>query len=320
MLPQQPFNLMQSTREAKAKQNPLSELGRFLNRESVFKLSLVAPLQLLLWFLLIVPFVIVIYLSFVKWQPVLGSWTEAPWAWFDNFAKLFTEARFYEALGRTLAIVVIAVTLEFFFALGIALLFTRNFFGKRILTSVILYPMMLPWVVVGFIFYLLFLDHGLVNSILTSLFGSEVSISWLRRSVTAMSAIIIGDIWQWTPFMFLLLYSGLGALPQEPKEAAMTLGATPWQIFRYVTFPSLKPVILIAIIIRALESFKIFDLVFIMTGGGPGTATETLSIYIYQTGFRYGQLSYAAALAIVILITISIVTRLAVRPLFEKEE
>jgi multiple sugar transport system permease protein len=310
---------MEAISEAKTKQGLLFTLGRHLNRESVFKLSLVAPLQLLLWFLLIIPFIIVIYLSFVKWQPVFGSWTEAPWVWFENFQKLFTEIRFLEALGRTLAIVVIAVTLEFIFALGLALLFTRNFFGKRLFTSVILYPMMLPWVVVGFIFYLLFLDHGLVNSILTTIFGATATISWLRHSVTAMSAIILGDVWQWTPFMFLLLYSGLSALPSEPKEAAMTLGATPWQIFRYVTFPSLKPVILIAIIIRALEAFKIFDLVFIMTGGGPGTTTETLSIYIYQIGFRFGQLSYAAALAIVILITVSIVTRLAVRPLFEKE-
>jgi multiple sugar transport system permease protein len=310
---------MEKTQEFKVKRGLLSELGRQLNRESVFKISLVAPMQLLLWFLLIVPFIIVIYLSFVKWQPVLGSWTQAPFVWFENFQELFTEMRFLEALGRTLTIVVIAVVLEFVFALGLALLFTRDFFGKRIFTSVILYPMMLPWVVVGFIFYLLFLDHGLVNSILATLFGSGAMISWLRHSVSGMAAIIIGDVWQWTPFMFLLLYSGLGALPREPKEAAMTLGATPWQIFRYVTFPSLKPVILIAIIIRALEAFKIFDLVFIMTGGGPGTATETLSIYIYQTGFRYGRLSYAAALAIVILITISIVTRLALRPLFEKE-
>lgn len=310
---------MENTKDVKAKRGLLSELGRQLDRESVFKISLVAPMQLLLWFLLIVPFLIVIYLSFVKWQPVLGSWTEAPFAWFENFQKLFTEVRFFEALGRTLTIVVIAVALEFIFALGLALLFTRNFFGKRLFTSVILYPMMLPWVVVGFIFYLLFLDHGLVNSILITLFGPNAAISWLRTSVTALSVIILGDVWQWTPFMFLLLYSGLGALPREPKEAAMTLGATPWQIFRYVTFPSLKPVILIAIIIRSLEAFKIFDLVFIMTGGGPGTATETLSIYIYRTGFRYVQLSYAAALAIVILIAISIVTRLAVRPLFEKE-
>ena len=297
----------------------LTSLERFLIKESVFKISLIAPMQLLLWFLLIVPFGIVIYLSFVRWQPVLGNWTEAPWAWFENFGRLFTEARFFEALGRTLTIVVIGVTLEFLLALGLALLFTRNFIGKRIFTSVILYPMMLPWVVVGFIFYLLFLDHGFVNYILTAIFGPSAAISWLRHSVTAMIAIILGDIWQWTPFMFLLLFSGLGALPQEPREAAMTLGATRWQIFRYVTFPSLKPVILIGIIIRALEAFKIFDLVFIMTGGGPGTATETLSIYIYQTGFRYNQLSYAAAMALVILVTISVVTRLAVGPLFEEE-
>lgn len=306
--------------KTKLRQGRRTRVGRYLNRESVFKISLVTPMQLLLWFLLIIPFAIVFYLSFVKWQPVFGSWTEAPFVWFQNFQKLFTDLRFYEALARTLLIVLIAVTLEFILGLGLALLFNRNFLGKRLFTSVILYPMMLPWVVVGFIFYLLFLDHGLVNYGLTAIFGSDATLSWFRSPIPAISAIIMGDVWQWTPFMFLILYSGLGALPREPKEAAMTLGASPWQIFRYVSLPSLKPVILIAVIIRALECFKIFDLVYIMTGGGPGAATESLSIYIYRIGFKYGQLSYAAAMAIVILVTISIVTRLAVRPLFEREE
>lgn len=131
---------------------------------------------------------------------------------------------------------------------------------------------------------------------------------------------MLADVWQWTPFLFLILYSGLGALPPEPVEAGMTLGASRWQIFRYISFPMLKPVIIIALVIRALEAFKIFDLVYIMTGGGPGTSTESLSLYIYNIGFRFGQLSYAAAMAVLILIMISIITRLGIRPLAYREE
>lgn len=298
----------------------LNKLYTWLNQDRVFKVTLVTPMQLLLTFLLMPPFAIVIYLAFVNWQPILGGWTEAPFAGVSNFVRLFSDPRFYEALARTVVIVILAVGLEFLFGLGLALLFSREFRGKRIFTSVILYPMMLPWVVVGFTFYLLFLDHGPVNYALMRVFGPGAMISWFRSSTSAIAAIITGDVWQWTPFMFLIFYSGLGALPKEPREAAMTLGATPFQIFRYVTFPMLKPVILVAVVIRALECFKIFDLVYIMTGGGPGVSTETLSLYIYRVAFKYGQLSYAAAVAVVVLVTISLVTRFAVRPLLKEAE
>lgn len=296
-----------------------TRFSQFLNREVVFKTALITPMQLLLTFLLMPPFAIVIYLAFVKWQPILSSWTDAPFIGIQNFAKLFTEPRFYEALARTLVIVVVAVGLEFSLGLGLALLFSKPFRGKSIFTSVILYPMMLPWVVVGFIFYLLFLDHGPVNYALAALFGSGAMVSWLRNPTPAISAIILGDVWQWTPFMFLIFYSGLGALPKEPREAAMTLGASSWQIFRYITLPMLKPIVYVAVVIRALECFKIFDLVYIMTGGGPGVSTESLSLYIYRVAFKYGQLSYAAALALVVLIAISVITRIAVRPLLKEE-
>lgn len=291
----------------------------FLNREPVFKIILVSPLQLLLWFLLIIPFLIVIYLSFVKWQPVFGSWTEVPWVWFANYQRMFTDLRFYSALGRTVLVVVISVGLQFLLGLGLALLFNRKFFGRKLFAAVVLYPMMLPWVVVGFIFYLLFQDLGLVNYMSASVLGPGAVVSWFREPVMAWAAIIAGDVWQWTPFVFLVLYSGLGALPREPTEAAMVLGASKWQIFRYVTFPMLKPIVIIAVVIRALETFKLFDLVFIMTGGGPGATTESLSLYIYRIAFKYGQLSYAATMAVIILILIAVVTRLAVRPLLREE-
>lgn len=307
--------------ETAVARSPAARFSRWINQESVFKLVLVAPLQILLWVILIVPTLLVIYLSFVRWEPILGDWTRAPFNWFGNYGKVLTDPRFWEVLSRTLVIVFFAVGLEFLFGFTLALFFSRgNIPGKRLFTSIILYPMMLPWVVVGFTFYLLFLDKGPVNYILIQLFGPGGAQPWFKEPPLAIATIILADVWQWTPFMFLILYSGLGALPKEPVEAAMILGATRWQIFRLITVPMLKPVIIIAIVIRALECFKIFDLVFIMTGGGPGSATESLSLFIYRTGFIYGQLSLAAAMAVLLLIAIAIVTRLAIRPLEYREE
>lgn len=278
---------------------------------------LILPMQLLIWFVLIIPMLIVIYLSLVSWQPIMGvDWWQAPFAGLSNYGQALQDQRFLTALGRTIGLVLAAVSLEFLLGLALALFFHQQEFpGKRIFASILLYPMMLPWVVVGLCFYLLFLDKGPVNYILISLFGANASVQWYQNPILALMTIALADIWQWTPFMFLVIYSGLGALPPEPVEAAMTLGANRWEIFRYIVFPMLKPVMLIALIIRTLEAFKIFDLVYIMTGGGPGTSTESLSLYLYRTGFIYGQLSYAAAMALLVLILVALVARLAVRPL-----
>ena len=130
----------------------VSRLGRTINKESNFQIALVAPLQLLLWFLLIVPTIVVLYLSIIGWQPILGDWTKAPIVWLKNYGEVLSDPVFWAALGRTVAVVAITVSLAFIIGLGLALLFQGEFFAKRVLTSVILYPMMLPWVVVGLTF------------------------------------------------------------------------------------------------------------------------------------------------------------------------
>lgn len=295
-------------------------IAEVANRDSTFRVILVAPLQLLLWFLLIVPTLIVLYLSVVNWQPIMGvDWWQAPLAWVGNYARVVRDVRFWEAMARTLGVVAAAVGLEFLLGLGLALLLRGEFLGKRFFTSVILYPMMLPWVVVGLVFFLLFLDRGPVNYIIGLTFGPDAPFDWYGHPLSALGVIVLADAWQWTPFMFLILYSGLGALPREPQEAAMTLGASPWQIFRYVMLPMLRPIIYVAVMIRALEAFKIFDLVFIITRGGPGTSTESISLYIYRLSAIYGQLSYAAAMAVLILIMVAVLTRYAVKPLEQQQ-
>jgi multiple sugar transport system permease protein len=123
-----------------------------------------------------------------------------------------------------------------------------------------------------------------------------------------MASVIIADVWQWTPFMFLILLAGLQAIPQEPYEAALVDGSTTWQTFRYVTLPLLRPAILIALLLRTMDLLRVFDHIFILTEGGPGFATETLSIYIYRTAFRFSNFGYAAAMSFVLLILTNLIS------------
>jgi multiple sugar transport system permease protein len=130
-----------------------------------------------------------------------------------------------------------------------------------------------------------------------------------------MASVIIADVWQWTPFMFLILLAGLQAIPQEPYEAALVDGSTRWQTFRYVTLPLLRPAILIALLLRTMDLLRVFDHIFILTEGGPGFATETLSLYIYRTAFRFSNFGYAAAMSFVLLILTNLISVAYIRML-----
>jgi len=284
---------------------------------------LMLPLNIVQNFVLIIPFGIMIFLSFTKWHPLAGvEWWKAPVAGIPNFVKAFSDTRFHWALIRTVIFVAGVVPIEFLLGLGITLLFLGEFRGKKIFTSIVLYPMMVPLVVVGLSFFLMFQDYGPVNLILLKMiFGEEKMISWFLDPTLAFLTIMLADIWQWTPLMFLIIYSGLVAVPARLIEAAKVLGASSMQILRRIQLPLIKPILTIALIIRGLEAFKVFDTVFIMTGaGGPGTATETISAYIYKVAILYNNLSYAAAVSLILLLALVLVTRVAIRPIVVKPE
>lgn len=295
-------------------------LLRVLERPAVFGNVLTAPLNLLLTALLLVPTVVVVWLALVNWQPIFGGLTNASFSGIDNFADVIHDPRFWDALQRTAIIGGIALSLELLLGFGLALLLAGGVPLTRFFTSVFLYPMMLPWVVVGLLFYLIFLDSGPLTHAVNSLFGPGTAPSWLAEPTWAFAAVIVADVWQWTPFVFLVLYSALLALPREPDEAARTLGASWSQRFRYIVLPGLRNILIVVALIRGLELFKIFDTVWIMTRGGPGNATETLSIYLYRTAFEFNRLSYAAAMALIVLAMVALVSKVAVRPLEYREE
>jgi multiple sugar transport system permease protein len=282
---------------------------------------LVAPLQILLNVFIWIPFFLVIALSLFSWSATMGpNWWEAPFVGIRNYVDILQDEGFLMALGRTLIVVAVAVCLEFGLGLFLTLLIASLPRGRRIVTPIFLMPMMFLPIVTGYDFFMIFYGHGPLNAILSMLLGHEVMVEWLANSTSALFAIILADVWQWTPFMFLILYSAYMAAPEEPVKVARTLGASEAYIFRRITLPALRDVIMIALIIRSLECFKIFDIPWIMTAGGPGAATQTISIYMYLEGFKYWNLSYISAGALILLGMIIIVTRYATNRLLIVEK
>jgi len=300
-----------------------NRLTQWIGKTETFKKLSTLPLRFVLNFVLIVPFAIMIFLSFTKWEPLSGyDWWHAPIAGVPRFVEAFGDARLLWALIRTTIFVAVVLPLEFLLGLGMALLFLGDFRGKKAFTSVILYPMMMPWVVVGLGFYLMFQYFGPVNlMLLRPLLGEGNMIDWFTNPFLAFVVVIIADVWQWTPLMFLIIYAGLAAVPRRLIEAAEVLGASSVRIVRTVRLPLIKSLIVVALIIRGLEAFKVFDIVYIMTGGGPGVnSTEVISLYIYNLAIVYQNTSYACAVSLLIMVAIALVTRLAIRPLEVKPE
>jgi len=250
----------------------------------------------------IFPLIFSIGISFIRWEPKIPG---RPFVWFANYKDILTSIEFWTAMRTTAVIVIVSVTLEFFFGLRLALIMAGKVRGKRLYMAILILPVMMVPVVVGYTWRILWHPtYGPINQILSWFVGHRVMISWLTQTKTAFFALIVTELWQWTPFMFLLLLAGLKSLPVELFESARIDGASSWQIFRYVTLPLLKPIIAIAIIIRFMDAFREFDKIFQLTGGGPGVATETISLFIYRNGFRYFKMGYASALSYLTLIII----------------
>jgi len=287
-------------------------LGQWLEQERVFRILPLIPVQLLIVTLLFVPFVLTIYISLLRWRLTRGFWTEAPWGGVSNFVDALTEAGFFDAVGRTFLFAGTAVVLELLIGFGLALLTYRSFRGRRLYFTVFLIPMMIIPVVVGYDFSMLLIDTGPLNSVLSTLSGLDVRVRWMSDYRAAQAAVILADVWQWTSLTFLIFVSGLVALPPDPIRAAQVMGATRWQVFRYVQLPLLKPVIVIAVVIRAMEALKIFDMPMLLTQGGPGNSTETISIYLWRNAWIFNKISYAAASSLILLVIFTVLIYLSI--------
>ena len=272
-----------------------------------FRLTL--PAQVLVLFISVFPLLMQLYISLTDWSPLAGtSWTQAwaMWNTFANYIDLIYDHRLWSALGRTALVIGVCVPVEFLLGLGLATLFMDDFPGKRAAYSILIMPMMVVPAVAGYMFFMLFQSGGPINDILSNLIGHPITVAWLSDPNLALLAVMVADIWQWTPLMFLILLAGLAGVPEDQIRAATLLGAGPVQRFVTIVLPRMKTIIGIALAIRVIECFKIFDTLFIMTGGGPGVATETISVYIYKIATQDLLWGYVAAIALAILIVLSI--------------
>ncbi|HKS43289.1 MAG TPA: sugar ABC transporter permease [Blastocatellia bacterium] len=280
-------------------------------RDSGLPYFLIAPTVAVLLALSIYP---LLYAIRVAFQNESSSWT------FANFTRLASDSFFLSALWHTLIYATVALTFEFLLGLGLALLLDRPLRGRGVFRAVLLIPMMLPPVVVGVVWRLMLNpDFGAVNGTLKSVGINTDALTWTASPTLAFASVIAVDIWQWTPFMFLVLLAGLQAIPQEPYEAAMIDGANWWQTFLHVTLPMLRPAMLIALLLRTMDLLRVFDQIFILTEGGPGFATETVSLYIYRSAFRFFDFGYAAAMSFVLLIVTNMISAGYIR-LLQKQE
>jgi len=282
--------------------------------ERTLPFLLVAPTIAVLVALSIYPLIYAVKVSLQAESSAGVRWT------LQNFARLFKDDFFQSALAHTVVYAIIALTVEFLLGLGLAVLLNREMRGRAFFRAALLVPMMLPSVVVGVVWRLMLNPNfGAINGSLQALGANTESLTWTAQPTLAFASVIMVDIWQWTPFMFLILLAGLQAIPEEPYEAALIDGSTPWQTFRHVTLPLLKPAILIALLLRTMDLLRVFDQIFILTEGGPGSATETISLYIYRTAFRFGDFGYAAAMSFVLLILTNIISLFYIRLLQRQE-
>ncbi len=314
----------ETTTDEHVRQAPKRRLPDFGGRSQKFVSSLlIAPGQLLMLFIAAFPAAVAIYIAFTEWSPTSGDnvWgAYRYWHWFDGFWEALSSSGFWGAMWRTVLFMVVAVGLEFLLGFLLAMLFVEEFRGRGVLTLFFLLPMMVVPAVSGFIFFMLFQVDGPVNQGLSLILGHPVTVGWLSDPSLALWSAMVVDIWQWTPLMFLILLSGLVALPEDQMNQAKILGASFWHRFRYLVLPMLKPIILIALIIRSIEVFKVFDAPYLLTGGGPGSASETISIYLYRQTIENSRWGYASAVAIIVLIFVSAAGVFAVRPIEAAQE
>lgn len=275
-----------------------------------FVTLMLAPATIVLLGLTIFPFLASLYYSFTDYS--LMSPDDVNIVWFANYGDLLSNPGFWSAARTTAIFTVAAVSIETLLGIGIAVLLHAETRGATIFRAIYLIPMAITPVAATFTFRLMFNPSlGVFNYVLE--LAHLPTQTWLADPRLALPSLIMVDVWQWTPFVLLIVAGALTVLPQEPFEAARVDGASSWQLFRDLTLPMLMPYIGVAVLFRSLDAFKTFDIIYALTGGGPGISTRTLNLLAYKQGIEYLEMGYAAAIAIVMLIIATVFARLFLR-------
>ena len=258
-----------------------------------------------------IPVVYSLYLSFHQWK--LTTFQEGvPFVGLDNYARAIGDSAFWHSIQLTIGLMVVALVIEVGLGIALAVLLDQAFKGRRAALILLLLPMFVTNVVIGLIWrILLSYDFGVLNWLL-SLVGLP-KVAWLGDPGLALWSLVIVDVWNTTAFVALLVVAGLAAIPDEPRQAARVDGASSWQVFRLITLPLLKPVIFVAVVWRTIDLFRIFDVVYSLTGGGPYNATETISLYAYNQGFASFNLGFASAISYLIILSLLLILAIEYR-------
>lgn len=276
----------------------LSAISRFIDRRQA--LVFPAPAVMALFLIVIIPIGYNLYLAFTKWTIGLG---DPRFIGFDNFIELFWDARVLNGLKVMVYFSGVSLSIELALGLLIALYFHRQFKGSEIVQAIYIFPFAATPVAVALIWRIMLNPEiGIMNYLLESI-GLPGSL-WVSSARTVIPALVMVDVWKWTPMITLIVLAGLKSLPNDPYEAARIDGANMLQIFWYITLPLIRPVLLAALMLRSLDNLKEFDIIYTITQGGPGIASETLYLYSYNVGFSFFKAGYGSALMVVVFLIV----------------
>jgi len=277
----------------------------------------IGPAFVALIVVLIYPLGYALWLSFHQWT--LRTFRQGvPFVGFQNYIDLFSNPDFLNSLKITFTFVFCAISIEFVLGMGLALLLNHDLKGKNFYRAMILLPMMCTNVVIGLTWRLLLnYQYGLVNYYIGRV--GIPPVEWLSSPQVAMASVVLVDVWNTTSFVALMLLAGLQSLPEEPFEAAKIDGASGWQTFFYLTLPLLRPFILVALLWRFIDTFRIFDVIYLLTAGGPARVTETVSIYVYRYGFQSFNLGKAAAASFTMLLIMLVIAGIMARSIGKQD-
>ena len=264
----------------------------------------IAPATLLLLAVAFLPMIelAAMSLSRIDWREGQAHWS---WQGLANYARAAGDSLFHAGIVNTIVFALCAVGIQMVLGFALALATTKVTRGRVLYRTVFLLPILVPGIVIGAMWKLMYsFDFGVLNQMLAFVGASPYD--WLGNPSTALFAVIAVDVWHWTPFVYLLLLAGLESLPQDIYEAAKVDGATFLQELRYVTLPLMLPTIIVTLVFRTLVAFKVFDEIYLLTGGGPGTATEVVSYTIYRRFFTEGQTGYGSALSVIVLFSLAL--------------
>ncbi len=279
--------------------------------ERRFKYVMLWPAVLLLLLIGLFP---LIYTLMVSVQNIGMLQEDRSFHGLMHYRALFSDVRLWQSIGHTLLLTIVALPLELLLGLAMALLFLERMPGRQIFVALLVLPVVISPVVAGAMWRLLFDNRfGPINQIISWFAGEPVTILWTVNPAFVYPAVLIAEVWQWTPFMFLILLAALSNVDKSLTEAAEIDGASYAVIFRKIILPAIWPVMAIALLIRGLDLVRIFDVVWALTKGGPGTRTETVSIYAYVQGFKQFETSYTGAIAFLVIVLLSVVVIWALR-------